>query len=316
MTTPILTVLPCHDGDIDRAEMLLRWMKELGNVGEHSLLLAADAGVPTERVKALLDIVRPEFHSVRAMIVKTGATGWPLAANLMFKAVARQIHEAYRLPWLWLESDAVPLRASWLNELGEAYRKCPKPVMGCLLDAERPIEGLPNRYVSGIAIYPQDTFGLLATRWQDAKFAGMAKPPKLATAQWQQNVRAFDMVFANDIVPRTHNTPLIHNHWGPTYDAPPVFVAARTEADPPNAVTPDFVRKEAALFHRVKALDAFLPLWRLRLEHAKALVTESLKPTGASQYVLEKALEAGLIEAPATAPKKKAISKQAELATA
>jgi hypothetical protein len=187
--------------------------------------------------------------------------------------------------------------------------------MGCVLDAERAIEGLPNRYLAGVAVYPQDLFGLLATRWEDAKFKGMAKPPKLGTAQWQQNVRAWDMVFADTLVPRAHNTPLIQNHWGLTYDAPPVFVAARTEADPSNAVTPDFVRKDAAVFHRCKDIASFLPMWRLRMEHAKALVTESLKPTGASQYVLDKALEAGLIEAPA-APKKKPSQKQAELATA
>jgi len=315
MTTPILVTLPCHAGDVDRAETLLRWVKELGNVDEHSLLIAADAGVPTERVKELLALVRGDFHSVKGMVVQTGAVGWPLATNLMFRAVARQVESGYKLPWLWLESDAVPLRASWLNDLGEAYRKCPRPLMGCVLDAERAIEGLPNRYLAGVAVYPQDLFGLLATRWEDAKFKGMAKPAKVGTAQWQQNVRAFDMVFADTLVARAHNTPLIHNHWGLSYAEPPVFVAARTEADPPNAVTPDFVRKDAVLFHRVKDVAGFLPMWRLRLEHAKALVTESLKPTGASQYVLEKALEAGLIEAPG-APVKKKPAKQAELATA
>src|SRR6266699_3072137 len=201
MTTSILVVLPCHAGDVDRAETLLKWIKELGNMDEHSLLIAADSGLPQERVKAMLAIVREEFNSVRAMIVNTGAIGWPLATNLMFKAVARQIHEAYKLPWLWLEADAVPLREDWLNKIGETYRRSVRPLLGCVLDAERAIEGLPNRYLAGVAVYPQETFGLLATKWNDAKFAGMAKPPRLATAQWQQNVRAFDMVFANDLVP-------------------------------------------------------------------------------------------------------------------
>lgn len=271
MTTPLLVTLPCHAGDVDRAETLLRWIHELGDASEHSLLVAADAGVPQERVRKMLDVVRGDFNSVRAMIVQTGVVGWPLAANLMFRAAARQVFEGYKLPFVWLESDAVPLCEGWLDQLGEAYRKCPRPLMGTVLNAERPIEGLPNRYLAGVAIYPQDTFGLLATRWEDPKFKGMAKPPKLGTAQWQQNVRAWDMVFADTLVPRAHNTPLIQNHWGTDYNEPPLFVTARTEADPPNAVTLDFVRKDAVLFHRVKALEEFLPMWRVRMGFAAAV---------------------------------------------
>lgn len=269
----LLVALSTHQGDLARTESLLHWIKELGNVKDHSLLIAADAGIPQEKVKALLDIVRNEFNSVRAMIVQTGVVGWPLAANLMFRAVARQIHEGYKLPWLWLESDAVPLRATWLDEIAEAYQKCPRPLMGCVLDAERAIEGLPNRYLAGVSVYPQDTFGLLSDRWNDAKFVGMAKPPKLGVAQWQQNVRAFDMVFANDLVPRAHNTPLIQHFWGPDYATHPVFVTARTEADPPNALTLDFVRKDAAIFHRVKDVDGFLAMWRVRMNLKEALET-------------------------------------------
>jgi hypothetical protein len=280
--------MPMHAGDVDRAEVLLRWIAELAGykpnfaewrgLEEHSLLIAADSALPQERVKAMLAIVREGFHSVRAMIVNTGAVGWPLAANLMWKAAARQIQEAYRLPWLWLEPDAVPLREDWLDRIGEAYRRCPRPFMGHVLDAERAIEGLPNRYLAGTAVYPQDTFGLLATRWNDAKFAGMAKPPKLATATWQQNVRAWDMVFANDLVPRAQHTPLIQHFWGTDYGTPPLFVPARTEADPPNAVTLSLIKPETLLFHRVKDLNSFLALWRLKLESEQQSIITAEKP--------------------------------------
>ena len=80
-----------------------------------------------------------------------------------------------------------------------------------------------------------------------------------------QNVRAFDMVFANDLVPRAHNTPLIQHFWGSDYNMPPLFVPARTEADPPNAVTLSLIKPETVLFHRVKDLDGFLALWRVKL---------------------------------------------------
>jgi hypothetical protein len=302
MTQPLLVVLPTHLGDADNAERLLRWIAELGNVSEHSLLIAADSEIPQERVKAMLDLVRSDFYSVRAMIVRTGVKGWPLAANLSFRAVARQVSEFYRLPYCWLEPDAVPLRATWLDDLADAYAHSPRPFMGAIIDNENPTEGLPPRYVSAIGVWPQDTYARLEDLWKDARFNGPVKPSKLGVAQWQNSVRAFDMIAADFLVPRTHHTSLVQSFWGTNYTTAPVFVTERTEADPPNAVTLGFVRKDAAVFHRVKGLERFLPMWRVRLEYEMAKVTEALKPTGASQYVLEKALEAGLIEAPAVLP--------------
>lgn len=300
--SPILIVIPTHAKDAANAETLLRWIAEIGNVSDHSLLIAADSGLPQERVKAMLEIGRKHFYSVRAMIVNVGATGWPLAANLTFRAVARQIYDCYKLDWLWLEPDAVPLRANWLNAIADAYQHSPRPLMGAIINAEKELEGLPARYMSGVAVWPQNTYVRLEALWKDARFTGPVKPSKQSTVQWQNTVRAFDMIAAEYVVPRAQNTPLIHNHWGTAYNEPPVFVPARTEADPPNAVTPSFVRKDAVLFHRVKDVEGFLAMWRVRLEGEKALVVEALKPTGASQYVLEKALEAGLIAPPTELP--------------
>lgn len=265
MTQPLLVVLPVHGGDVERAETLLKWIAELGNVSEHSLLIAADSELPQARVKGMLDLVRGDFHSVRAMIVNVGVKGWPLAANLTFRAVARQVREFYRLPFCWLEPDAVPLREAWMDDIADAYWKSPRPFMGAVLDAEKAIEGLPNRYMSAVAVWPQNTYTRLEALWKDARFTGPVKPPKLATAQWQSTVRAFDMIAADYLVPRAHNTPLVQQHWGTAYDQPPLFVPARTEADPANAVTLDLVRKDAVLFHRVKQLEDFLALWRIRM---------------------------------------------------
>jgi hypothetical protein len=272
--------------------------------------------MPQERVKAMMAPAREAFHNVRAMSINVGVSGWPAAANLTFRAVARQMYELYKNPWLLLEPDAVPLRASWLEELAREYALSPRPLLGSLIDNEAPTDGLPKKYLSAISVYPQNLYARLDALWKDARFNGPTKPPKVGVAQWQNGVRAWDMLAADFLVPRAQHTALIQSHWGTSYNTPPVFVTARTEADPPNAVTLAFIKPSAALFHRVKALDAFLPMWRIRMEHAKALVTEALKPTGASQYVLDKALEAGLIEAPGAPVKKKPAQKQAELATA
>lgn len=276
MTQPLIVALPTHAGDIDQAERLMKWIGELGHADEHSLLVAADSGLEQARVKALLDEARPHFHSVRAMIVNVGAKGWPLASNLVFRAVARQVQEFYSLPYLWLEPDAVPLRAAWLANIAEAYRLSPRPFMGQVIDNPDVPEGLPKRYISGIAVYPNDTYGRIGKGWQDARFTGPSAPTRAPDARnWVRTAGAWDMSFAEFLVPRTQHTALIQSHWGTSYSTPPVFKTARTEADPMNVVTLDFIRSDAAVFHRIKDVDAFLALWRVRLEFNKALVVEA-----------------------------------------
>lgn len=291
MTQPLIVVVPTHQDDVDQAESLLKWMKELGgDYSEHSLLVAADAGVPQERMKALLDIVRGDFNTVRAMIIQTGTRGWPLAANLMFRAVARQIFEGYKLPWLWLEPDAVPLTKNWLTDLSAAYRVCPRQFMGCVIDNEKPTEGLPKRYMAGVAVYAQDTFGQLADRWKDAKFTGPTAP-KRNGKDWVQTAGAWDMSFADFFVPRAQNTAFIHSHWGTSQSTPPVFKAARTEADPENVVTLDFIKPAARVFHRIKDIESFLALWRVKLGFQTALAVEAIRQPGESSQAVEKALD-------------------------
>ncbi len=305
MKNPLLITLPCHAGDVDNAETLLHWIAELGQVEEHSLLIAADNGLPVERVKAMGDIARPVFNDVTLVSVPTGAKGWPLAANLAFRAVCRTIQETFKLPFLWLEADAVPLTASWLDAIAEAYWRCPKPFMGALLDNDVNLEVLPKRYMAGCAVYPQDAYGILNGLWNDTKFTGPTGPKRVPNVQnWERGIGAFDMSGAAIVVPRAKNTPLISHFWGTTYSGSgvPLYRAGRTEADPPNVVTLDQIPKEAVLRHRVKDVPGFVTMWRMRVEQQKALVVEALKPTGASQYVLEKALEAGLIEAPKEIP--------------
>ena len=270
MTTPLLVVLPVHGGDVDNGEALLKWIAELGNVETHSLLVAADNALPVDRAKALGDIGRPHFHSVTMISVPTGAKGWPLAANLMFPAVARQIMASFKLPWLWLEADAVPLRASWLDDIAEAYRLCPKPFMGALLDNDVGLETLPKRYMAGVGVYPQDAYGILNDLWKDAKFTGPSKPGVHPNAV-AQGVGAWDMTGAGIVVPRAKHTPLISHFWGTSYGGGGVRVyrASRTEADPPNTVTLDAIPREAVLRHRVKDVAGFVDMWRIRLEAQK-----------------------------------------------
>ncbi len=269
MTQPLLVVIPVHSGDIENAETLVHWMDELGSYPEHSLLVAADNGLAVDRVKALGDIARPLFNDVTLLSVPTGVKGWPLAANLAFRAVCRTVQETFKLAFLWCESDAVPLKASWLDDLAEAYRKCPKPFMGALLDNDVALETLPKRYMAGCGVYPRDTYGILTDLWKDPRFTGPTGPKRVIEAQnWERGIGAWDMSGAELIVPRAKNTPLVSHFWGNTYTGSgvPQYRTERTEADPPNVVTIDQIPKAAVLRHRIKDVESFVSMWRIRLE--------------------------------------------------
>ncbi len=266
---PLLLVLPTHSGDIDNAEALVRWMDELGEYREHSLLVAADNALPVDRVKALGDVARPLFNDVTLLSVPTGVKGWPLAANLAFRAVCRTVQETFKLAFLWCESDAVPLKASWLDDIAEAYRKCPKPFMGALLDNDVALETLPKRYMAGCGIYPRDAYGILTDLWKDPRFTGPTGPKRVIEAQnWERGIGAWDMSGAELIVPRAKHTPLVSHFWGNTYTGSgvPVYRTERTEADPPNVLTLSQIPKEAVLRHRIKDVESFVSMWRIRLE--------------------------------------------------
>ena len=53
------------------------------------------------------------------------------------------------------------------------------------------------------------------------------------------------------------------------------------------------MRKDAVLFHRVKDLEGFLAMWRVRQEGEKALVVEAVRQRGEPSRDVEKALETG-----------------------
>jgi len=214
--------------------------------------------------------------------------------------------------WLLLEPDSVPLRADWLNALADEYAKSPKPFMGSLMDNESAAEGLPKKYLSAIAIYPQNAYVRLGELWKDARFTGPVKPAKMGVAQFQSTVRAYDMIAAEFLVPRAQHTNLIHSHWGPDYNTPPLFVPQRTEASPPNAVTVDFIKKDAVLFHRVKAIEDFLALWRVRMGFKEALAAETGKGLERTVITPEMVKELAAtsselpkIESPAAPPKRR-----------
>lgn len=233
-TRQLLVCLPYNTKDIELTRKLLAWIGRISpKLAPHACLLAADSAVPHEIKVEFNTIAKGIFDFAETAIVAVPAdeSGWPKAPNAMFRIAATHIESCFQLPWLWMEPDCVPMRASWLDEIALGYSRCPKKFMGALIQSSQP--PMPPVHLAGCAVYPPDAAKLMA------EFCAPT------------STLAFDIGSAGFTVPRAFNSPLIHHHYG-TMELAPTFKASREIGDPVNVCTLDFVRKEAALFHRCK----------------------------------------------------------------
>lgn len=255
---PLIAVIPYHAKDLESARNLLTWIKELGGCPGHSCILAADATVPKEKRQEIKALARQSFENADTIPLAIPERGY--APNHMFMLTAQQIMFSYKLPWLWLEPDAVPIRSGWLSTLSEEYAGSPKRLLGGLVESNQP--GLPAVHLTGVSIYPCDVFPL---------FDGFASI-KSANVAW-------DMEAASATVPRAKNSQYMQHFWG-TRELAPTFVKETAAGQPPNALTLEFIKADVVLFHRNKD-GTLIELLREQLKHETiAPVSETPKRRG------------------------------------
>jgi hypothetical protein len=231
MNALIAAVAFCQK-DLDLTKNLLKWIASLGGCPGHACLLFPDSLVPKEEQKAVRELAKPSFSYTGSIPIVVPEKGF--APNHMFMMAAQQIMFSYKLPFLWLEPDCVPLKSGWLSRLSEEYAGSPKKLLGNLIEATQP--GLPAVHLAGVAIYPPDIFPLYDS------FASI----KSANVAW-------DMEAASAAVPRAKNSEFMAHFWGKR-DLPPTFVAEKfagaTYSE--NTLPLSFIKPEAVLWHRCK----------------------------------------------------------------
>lgn len=241
----MLVTLPVHRGDCIEQLRLLEWIEHLGSCAGHSAVIVADADTPAAALFKSLAVARRVFDQADFVFTKAPVKGWPQGPNELFLLAAETaaLHPS-KAPWLFLEPDAIPLKAGWLNALAEAYAKSGSLFLGSIIPCDLP--GYPQVYLNGVAIYP-------------ANAASMVSDAVRASND------AFDLTVSKSVLRHSRNTELIQHLWG-EFKAPPIF---REEGVPgTNIFSLKFVRKDAVLFHRDKT-QSLIPLLRGSVVNAR-----------------------------------------------
>lgn len=188
-------------------EAALRWLKwadELGTAG-HRLFLLFTAGWDASEVKTKAELA---FFGATSFIQDAEAqtSDWQeheaarsaSGPNSSFRQIAWHMSVNKLGPWLFCETDAIPLKKGWLEALEAEYIKGGMPFMGAKVE----IPGI-DTHLSGNAIYPQET--------------PSHAPSLVMRSDWipsGSNTRyelAFDIAGAREVLPKSHFTPLIQH---------------------------------------------------------------------------------------------------------
>ena len=224
----MLCTLPVYKDDVPKLLNLIRWLRQLGGCRDHLAVIVADADTPAGDIFEIRDEASKVFSEVLVTTTDRGVKGWPEGPNELFLAAARFAKER-NMHWLFLEPDAVPLCAGWLDRLDIEYRVRGARYLGQIVPSDKP--GLPMRHFTGVGIYPADAI------LQVEKLV-LAKPKV-----------AFDISTADIIVAQAQHSDLFQHLWGESGN-PPTF--AQKGIPGTGTFGLDYLRKGAVLFHRTK----------------------------------------------------------------
>lgn len=219
-------VIPFCGTDVGQALELIEFIGQLGGCHEHDALLVADAAVDWGKCVDMLSAANEVFRAAHLICTEAPVVGWPEGANALWLAAAKHCKEA-GTDWLWLESDAIPLKRGWLVSI-DKMRKGTRYFGHTYMYREQVM-----RVMSGIAVYPAD-----AIDW-------------IGPCIESNPTKAWDVSSADVVMPHATHTKLIHHFYGEK-DLAPTFVENRTAETPRNAFTLDQLPAEAVIYHRNK----------------------------------------------------------------
>jgi hypothetical protein len=214
--------------DAAAARDMLSWCEQLGGCRDFDALLVTDPSTQWSECVSTMDQAAKVFRTVSFAAAEKSVPTWPQGANELFKAAAAWSRKV-RQPFLWLEADAIPLRPGWLKAIHFAYNGCGQLFMGRVYRSRK--ADLPERVLSGIAVYPPETEHLFKSVWRD-------------DVPWDVATASVGVRYAAD-------TDLIQWFWGKLNRAP-TFVLNKGTQISEYTYTLDQLQPNAVLFHRNK----------------------------------------------------------------
>lgn len=224
----MLVVIPVSRSDFKRADALIAVFKKFGGCKSHKLLVVSRHSENAFAFEVESQL-RGLFGESDCFIFNNeGSTGWPMGANFYFQETVRHLKETdNRLPWLWMELDATPLKEGWLDAISNEYAEVQSPFLGVLNEWNE------LKWMDGVGVYPPN-FHEYCPHWD-------SDLPK----------RPFDFAFRDQIVPHAQASKYIqHCFRTQNYS---VFEGGKIKGE--HAVEPeigrrdDFINPETVLLH-------------------------------------------------------------------
>jgi hypothetical protein len=162
----MLVCLAFCQKDKPQAVKLAEWIRDLGVAGSHDISLVrndCDSSGVIEPLHGLFGTVgeytpHENGRSFRRREGQDRINNWPQGPNAMWRCTAWNIFNGCKRHWLWLEPDAIPTRATWLDEIDAAYREAVtrrKIFLGAR-GASTTVECM-----NGVAVYPGQVFSFM-----------------------------------------------------------------------------------------------------------------------------------------------------------
>jgi len=222
----MLCVLPVCAGDVYLLFDLLKWMKQLGGTKGHAALIVADAGLSWPLAEQAIFLALECFEDVQFLPNAESVSGWVAGSNSLWATAAKACKDRNIDGWLWMESDAIPLKASWLDDLYLQWQVSGSPFLGAAYHCDR--ADCPPMMMSGIAVYPFN-----------------------AIDYFRPVAEAFDVQLSRQVILKLKPTGLIQHFWGDQTGLPPTFRETKVSTHP-HVFTLASLTPDAVVFHRNK----------------------------------------------------------------
>lgn len=151
----MIITIPFCLADGVQAEHMIDFIGNLNQkekLGHCVLVVAPDVhGEMEKKVTISAEVVFETVDKIKIGWKEGGNNSKVEQINHLFFSAARQMAMRYRVPYLWLEPDCVPLVQGWEKLISAAYQSQPKRYLG-----SRMIDSQQRSSLSRVSVYPAD----------------------------------------------------------------------------------------------------------------------------------------------------------------